>query len=213
MATLPIQFLGSFPGTRVWFLSESGSHLVQVQGDRLVVNWRKTPDSQEYPRYHTLSPQFAREAEELLAFLSEENLVQPEISQAEVGYINPIPVASLGEQRDLSRLVAPWSGHFSDAFLSHPEDTRLGLRFRIPHPTTGEPIGRLYVEVNSAVHRPLGVGGEEEVYLVQLFARGRPIGAGLEGALAFLDVGHDWVVRGFTSLTTEPMQREWGKQR
>ena len=47
---------------------------------------------------------------------------------------------------------------------------------------------------------------------VQLFARGAPIGDGLEGALAFLDLGHDWLVRAFKSLTTLEMHKEWGMQ-
>jgi len=35
---------------------------------------------------------------------------------------------------------------------------------------------------------------------------------GVEDAMAFLDVGHEWVVRGFTSVTTTSMQSKWGKE-
>ena len=210
---LSIQLMGGgFPGSRVWFLSEEGDRLVQIQADRLVLNWRRVAQDSPYPRYDRLRPEFSREAADLLAFLTDEGLGEPEMLQAEVVYTNPIPMSVLGDPPDLGRLLAPWSGQFSDAYLSSPEDARMGMRFRIPDPATGEPVGRLYVEANPAIHPASGGGPPEAVFMVQLFARGRPLGEGLDGALKFLDLGHDWVVRGFTSLTTESMHTEWGRK-
>ncbi len=206
---MSIQLTGGFPGLRVRYLSESGDRVVQVQQDRLVLNWRRTPGSEEYPRYRRLRPELETALKEFEIFLHDEGLVLPPVSQAEVTYVNPIPMAALGEQRDLGRLIAPWSGENSDAFLPMPEDARIDLRYPIPHPTTGEPVGRLYVQGAPAVHQPPGVTEAEQVYMLQLFARGRPLGTDLQGAVAFLDLGHDWVVNGFTSLTTRRMHDEW----
>lgn len=206
------QFMGGFPGTRVWYLSEAGDRLVQVQPDRLVLNWRRTAEGQPYPRYASLRPAFAQEVDELLGFLADEGLGDVSLDQAEVSYVNPVPIEALGEPRDLARLIAPWSGQFSDAFLPIPEDASLRLRFRIPDPASGEPAGRLYVEGNTAIHQSPGGQAPQEVFMLQLFARGRTLGAGLPGALAFMDVGHDWVVRGFTSLTNKTMHTEWERE-
>lgn len=210
---MAFQFVGGFPGTRAWFLSENGDRVLQVQRDRLVFNWRRTQDAESYPRYKTLRPAFAKAAEQFLAFIAEENLGPVVISQAEVTYVNPIPIAELGLPRDLARLVAPWSGVNSNGFLPPAEDIRLGLRFPISESSNAEPVGRLYIEGNSALHQSPGSTGANEVYMLQLFARGRPLGEGLLGALAFMDLGHDWVVNGFTSLTTDVMHEKWGYER
>ena len=213
LQAVPFQFVGGFPGIRVWYMSELGDQLVQVQPDRLVLNWRRIGQDQPYPRYEVLRPTFVREAQEFIGFLGDIGLGEAAITQAEVTYINPISLQELGDPLDLSRLISPWSGRFSDSFLPLPEDTGFRLRFRIPEPASGEPVGRLYVEGNPAIHQTLGGEAPEEVFMLQLFARGRPLGSGLDGALAFLDLGHDWVVRGFTSLTAEPMHSEWGRER
>jgi hypothetical protein len=46
-----------------------------------------------------------------------------------------------------------------------------------------------------------------------LTARGAPIGAGVAGALEFLDLGRRWIVRGFADLTTERMHIAWRRTR
>lgn len=61
----PLGLSGSFVGLSVgtqpnrwWFISEDDSHLVQIQHDRLVLNWRQTPTQPGYPRHHSLLPAF-----------------------------------------------------------------------------------------------------------------------------------------------------------
>ena len=60
----PLGLSGSFvglsvggPPNRWWFISEDDSHLVQLQHDRLLLNWRKSTNT-EYPRHHNLMPLF-----------------------------------------------------------------------------------------------------------------------------------------------------------
>jgi uncharacterized protein (TIGR04255 family) len=206
------QFTGSFPGPRVWYLSESGDRVIQVQPDRLILNWRRTTENEPYPRYENLIPAFREAVSDLIAFLSEEDLALPTIVQAEVTYVNPISIDALGDTRELARLITLWSGALSEEFLPTPEDVRLSIRYRIPDPGSGDPVGRLYVEGAPAFHKGVGSEKASEVFMLQIFARGKPLGDSLEGALAFLDLGHDWVVRGFTSLTTERMHEEWGRE-
>lgn len=149
---------------------------------------------------------------ELLQYMSEEGLEAPQVSGAEVTYSNVVPVLHPGESIALTSLLAPWSGTYSDDFLPEPEDGRFGVRYRIPDPSTGQPIGRLYVNGASMAQGTAGWRASEAGYVLQLFARGKPLGEGLEGALAFMDLGHEWVVRGFSSITTPSMHHEWGRQ-
>jgi hypothetical protein len=50
------------------------------------------------------------------------------------------------------------------------------------------------------------------IYLANLTARVMPNGATVDRAMKALDVGHEWVVRGFDDLTTAEMHRHWGKR-
>lgn len=61
----PLGLSGSFFGLSVgshpnrwWFISEDDSQLIQLQHDRLLLNWRKTPEETAYPRHHNLMPTF-----------------------------------------------------------------------------------------------------------------------------------------------------------
>lgn len=207
---MSFQFIGGFPGPRVWFSSKDGDRLLQVQSDRLVLNWRRTKSDDEYPHYEELRPAFVDAVANFTEFLASEGLGPVQFSQAEVTYINPISLSSLGSPPNFSKLVVPWTNEFSDDFLPNTENVHLQLSFQIVNPEDGGAIGRLYVEGNAALHQNVGEVSQSEVYMLQLFARGRPIGEGLEGALAFLDLGHDYVVNGFVSLTTEEIRKEWG---
>jgi hypothetical protein len=51
------------------------------------------------------------------------------------------------------------------------------------------------------------------MFLLTLTARGRPGSDGIPGVLQFLDVGREWIVRGFTSITTATMHKIWGRRR
>lgn len=207
---MPFQFIGSYPGPRVWFSSKGGDRLIQVQSDRLVLNWRRTKMDDEYPHYEKLRPSFVELLTTFLAHLEREGIGPVVFSQAEVNYINPIPYPALGTPANISLLVAPWSGVFSDEYLPLPEDVRLQLRFPILNPVDGNAVGRLYVECNSAFHKNVGETSQSEVYMLQLFSRGTPLGDGVDGAMAFLDLGHEYVVNGFVSLTTQEIKKVWG---
>jgi uncharacterized protein (TIGR04255 family) len=196
----------AFP--RIWYQSQDRDQLVQVQRDRVVHNWRRLAATQPYPHYDALRPRFEEDAADFFSFIAELGHEPPPIGQAEVTYVNAIPVGDSGSGELLAKLVAPWSGEMSDSFLPEPDDVALTVRYRIPGPD-GEPVGRLYITAQPS-YRQNPEGRIEELILLQLFARGAPIGSGLTGALAFLDRGHEWLVRAFKSVTTPEFHHEWG---
>ena len=77
-------------------------------------------------------PELKTALTEFETFLRDENIGSTGVPEAEVTYVNPIPMAVLGEQRDLGQLITAWSGEYSEPFLSMPEDARIDLRYRIP---------------------------------------------------------------------------------
>lgn len=208
---IPLQLIGGLQRVRTWFLTDSGDRVVQLQPDRLVLNWRKLDDGGSYPRYATLRPELTELLVDLLDFAESEQLGPGTIHQAEVTFVNPIPVASVGGG-EIGGLLEPWTGSYSDGFLPEAEDVAINLRYRVPHPDTGVPIGRLYAQASRMFRQKSGTDSPEATYLLQLFARGAPLDPTLEGALGFLDLAHDWVVRGFASLTTASMHQLWGRR-
>src|SRR6266567_4174461 len=49
--TLQIQAMLTPPMSRHWFETEDGEHLVQLQQDRILHNWRQRSPEMKYPRY------------------------------------------------------------------------------------------------------------------------------------------------------------------
>jgi hypothetical protein len=125
-----------------------------------------------------------------------------------VTYINHLESGKGWERHgQLDEALAVWSSRLSDDFLPEPEDTRFAVRYVIPD-AEGNPAGRLHVNLQPAYRRADG----KAILALELTARGRPLTGGAEGALQFLDLGHEWVVRGFTSITTTRMHEIWERR-
>jgi uncharacterized protein (TIGR04255 family) len=188
-------------------MNETGSELVQVQRDRIVHNWRRlTPDS-PYPHYEALRPAFRNDLADFQAFLDESGVGKFNPYQCELTYINPIPVnQGIDRLGAIEKLLAPWSGSFSDDFLGEPESVAVVLRFPITD-QDGRTMGRLHISAQPVQSQEDGTFA----ILLQLVARGRPYDQNIEGILKFLDLGHEWIVRGFAAVTTREMHRVWGR--
>jgi uncharacterized protein (TIGR04255 family) len=190
--------------TRLWFLTDDGQELLQVQRDWFACNWRKVTPESEYGRWPSRRAAFEKWFGELQRFIAAQDLGRVEPTQCEVTYINPIPLAELGEDRpSLSPLLQVVQDVPSE-FLKTPEQMQLAVRYLITD-DDGVPVGRLHVEAQPAIGRQ----DNRPLVILNLTARGRPEGDGGEGALKFLDRGREWVVRAFSELTTAEMQRRW----
>jgi hypothetical protein len=188
--------------------SEDGLRLIQLQRDRFILNWRKLDTDASYPSYDALRDLFETELGVFLDFASELQLGDFEPTQCELTYVNNLFAGpqwkTLG---DLSALVSVWTGRTTDASLPEPEDVRLAWQYRFDE--GGKPSGRLHAKVQSAFR----ASDRLPVILLQLLGRGAPMGSGIAGVLAFADRAHEWIVRGFTALTTERMHALWERQR
>ena len=201
------EVLESPPIARYWFLNSKGDQLIQVQHDRFLHNWRKRGSEDSYPRYESIRESFESELELFKSFLSEEGLSQPEPNQCEVTYVNHIVPNDVWKRHgQLDRVLTVLSGRYSDDFLREPEDSRLATRFQM-RDDDGTPIGRLYVSAKSGVQ----VSTDQPIIVLELTSRGQPRGEGTEGVLPFLDLAREWIVRGFTSITTPEMHEVWGR--
>jgi uncharacterized protein (TIGR04255 family) len=196
------------PMMRYWFLNEDGSRLLQIQRDRIILNWRKVPAGpQTYPRYRTLREEFVRRLGQFTDFLSSRNLGQLAITQAELNYINALPIGQGFERPgELHRALRTLASVEEGSTLSDPEEVRISQTYRVDS-EAGIPA-RCYI-----VLEPGQVAPEEPSYLLTLTIRGKPFGEGVPDAMKFLDFGHNEIVRRFTEVTTEAMHVSWGRTR
>ena len=203
-----IEMLESPPIPRYWFLNEAGTELIQVQHDRLIHNWRKAETDAKYQLYEHLRVAFKSEIERFSEFVASKILGDFTPNQCEVTYVNHIVSGKSWQAHgDLDKVLTAFQGVFSDEFLDVPEDTRLRLRFLIPD-EAGQPIGRLHAVLNSGYRN----SDDHPIFVLTLTARRAPCGDGIDGVLEFLDLGREWVVRGFASLTTPMMHKERGRK-
>jgi uncharacterized protein (TIGR04255 family) len=204
---IQFEIVSEQPPPRGWFMSEDKTQLIQLQHDRFLHNWRKVDEWDEYPRYHHLRSTFAQEYTAYLDFLKRHGLQEPVPTQCEITYVNHVTGGKAWHHHgDLSRVIAPWSGRYSDDFLGPAEDVRLVQRHVI---TVDErPVGRMHVALDPV----FGVDDGLPAFLLRLTARGIPLTSGIDGALAFFDLGRDWIVRGFASMTTPEMHRLWERR-
>lgn len=186
--------------SRLWFLDDKQAELVQLQHDRLTVNWRKAAEDAVYPRYPYLRELFVDRFGDLAAFVAEAGLGSISVTQVEINYINSIPLdgGGQGQLEMVLRNWAPIDGHH----LGEPEQARAAMVFTVPD--IGPPPVRLYVTVDPA-QRPDG----QQVMFLTLTVRGAPTDDGVDAALLFLDGAHDHVVRSFAELTPTAMHERW----
>ena len=196
----------SRPKLRCWFINEDGTQLLQVQSTAFIHNWRKQPRDTQYPRYETVRKSFVQEFEQFADFVATSDLGAIEPTLCELSYVNHIQVPDKPTHQSLGDVMALWTEPRTD-FLPAIEDAQLGARYPIYSPD-GEFLGRLNVSAKPAYLS----GTQEEILNLTLIARGRPTSPSIEGALDFLDLGHEWIVNGFADVTTQRMQEIWGRK-
>lgn len=207
-AGLQIEFTGVPTIPRCWFLDSSGTELIQVQQDRLVVNWRRGDADEPYPQFSHVRQLFAETLDTFLAFLKENQLGALKPDQCEITYIDHIEQTGVWERHgQLDRVLSFWKQMESDDLLPELEAAVIRMRFIIPG-TDHTPLGRLYVDVQPGFRRT----DRKPIFVMNSVARGRPEGEDRDDILAFFDAAHEWVRRGFLGLTSPEMQRVWRRQ-
>ena len=190
---------------RYWFISEDKTRVLQIQPDRFIGNWRKVVGDEIYPRYTgTIRPWFEREWKRYKAFVQSRNLGSLEVLQCEITYVNDIVRGQeWNEFSEALALFSYWSGGGSDGFLPLPEMLFQAASFLMP-----DKYGRLHVNTQRAIRKI----DQKEVIKFNLFARGRPDSSSDQDVMSWMDLGREWIVRGFTDLTTRKAHSLWKRR-
>lgn len=188
------------PLPRIFFINATEEQLIQVQDDRFHQNWRKLKEENTYPRYQTLYPEFKKSWEFFKSFIDESGLSTPIPDQYELTYVNQIP-QGLGWTilSDIGKVFKDFQCGRNERFLPEPETVNWRRIYGLPNK-----MGRLHVSLKMAVTKE-----SKKVMVLDLTARGF-ISELMDDWFA---VAHEWIVRGFTDLTTDKIQKEiWQKK-
>ena len=203
-----MEFQFGLPSLRYWYKARKGTEITQVQANRLLCNWVKTPQNNEYPRFHSVRDAFLEKHRIFVEFARELKLGEVVPNQCEVTYINKIELPD-GESphSQLDRIFRFWSNEYKDDQGRKVEDATVAFRY-VLHGEDGSPIGRLF-----ATARPMfrNSDGKPAIHL-DLTARGKLESPDLAGALKFFDFGHEAIVRAFASMTRDEMHTFWGRE-
>jgi uncharacterized protein (TIGR04255 family) len=209
-----VEFVAEPPLPRVWFVSQSGDELIQIQPDRFVRNWRAVPQlGNTYPRYQDrIRPHFEADYATFASFLGGEDLNSVEANQCELTYINHIvPNEYWSSHRDLAAVVRCLPADFCK-LVNYPTEAVNMASAHILNDDSGKFLGRLHIKVQSAFREPQKATEKQiPVFVLTLTARGRPTDTGVEGVMGFLDIGHKAIVNSFDQVTTTEMHKVWGK--
>jgi uncharacterized protein (TIGR04255 family) len=191
------------PDLRCWFIDATENHLLQIQRDRFHFNWKKVSGKEKYPQYETLHPRFLTEWEKFLAFLTEEGLTQPEMTQCEVTYVNHLERGKGWKSySDLDHVFTIVASSEHRKILSDLESWSFDINRVIP-----DKKGRLHINARPAVRREDGA----EIIQLTLTARGKPVANSTQSIIEWLEIGHQWIVNAFTEITTPTMHHLWGR--
>lgn len=196
--------LQDVPTSRVWFIREDETAIIQVQRDRFLHNWKKVSDDDEYPRYSRVIAMFLEKLAVLDEFLLQSGFNHTVPIQYELTYVNHVPFGSLAGIADMpGALFRDLGWDQSKRFLPYPEAFNWRASFQLP-----SKAGRLHATVRTGKRTK----DEAPVIVLDLTARGFFEQPDDSSPTEWFDLAHKWIVNGFVDLTTaEAQERLWGR--
>lgn len=200
--SIPIASLqiGYRPEIRCLFLDSKQEWRLQLQDNRFLSNWARS--ASEYPSYSATQRRFESNWHKFLSFLAKNNISKPKVKQCEVTYVNHIEAKP--DFVNLSDIFPCLSQNVEkENFLPSPEAVAMNAVYRIP-----DKLGRLHISMQPVFRQ----AEAKEVLQLLLTARVIPKSSEKKDISEALNIGHEWVVRGFADFTSEKMHKIWERR-
>ena len=200
-----LMFASGPPPQRVWYPSESGSELIQLQPDRFLFNWRRREANDSYQEYARSFPKFLEKFDGFQVFCKKYGLGKPKPNLCEVTYVNHIEPKDGESAIELfGELFTGLSWESADGQTRIPENATFNRVYVIKHDE--KKVGRLYAEATIAFQQ----GDKEDRGFVLLKMTGRviPPSDDRDGLSQSLQIAHDQVVCGFANITNLQIQND-----
>jgi uncharacterized protein (TIGR04255 family) len=196
---MSVELLTVPPLRRVFMVTEDDRYVLQLQQDAFIHNWRKIKDTDEYPHFDAARDKFKKKFAEFQNFLTNNELGPVNGTRYEVTYVNHIPGDDMAETLSHYIEVLKIQPANVRKLLPTPRSLNTDLWFNL-----SDDQGRLRVSIKQGT-RP---SDKKEVLQVELIARGAAK-ADFSNMDNWLEVAHEWIVKGFTEITTTEAQKQW----
>ena len=203
LSGVSLTFSNEPPPPRFFFSDDN--HLVQLQSDWFAYNWRKTPNNPTYEHYEAGRDRFETYLSHLQEFIRSQFSTQLLTAQAEVTYVNRIPSADCHDHDGPLGLLLQDIQPSKGEYLPRPHYANASWGYDMQ---AAEILGRLHITVRTDVDP----NTTEPRVILSLTVRGSPPSSDISGVLKFLDCGREWIVSGFTDLTTPTMHERWSRR-
>ena len=195
-----------FPGMqspRTLIIRSDGERMIQIQDSRFILNWKKQSD--DYPSYDALVPEFRTLLHTFESFAAEGHLGELAYNQWEVVYVDQFKKGEMWESaRDWGKIFPGLSMppvSINQVPRTNDETMSADWRFSL----AGQ-LGRLYISLKQVRIPP----SNDEVLNITFVARG-PVTASQSWEQG-LDNGHDAITAMFLSITSAQAQESWKKR-
>ena len=190
---------------RVWFETEDGTALIQVQRDRFIYNWKRVRREDVYPHYENVIAQFKNCLTRFEEFLSNNELGEIKPLQYELTYVNHIPQGQgWNRPNDVAMVFPDLSWRNSEKrFLKELEGLNVQMSFRLPNKQ-----GRLHASFRHGIRQP-----DQPILLLDLTCRGIGQDRSRAEMWNWFNLAHEWIVCAFEDLTSAQIQKSiWGRK-
>lgn len=196
LPTAGLKFLTSPELPRVWYEGKDPAFILQIQPDRMLVNWRKRSDSKtEYPHFDFLFKRFTDEWEKFTKFCSSEKIGTPVIAGFDLTYINHFVQ---GKDWNTPQDLAHYFSHL-DCLKHFPDAKVFGLDIAYPV--------RNFL-VRTSIKRGSLVQERKDVFIVELGISN--MSTPVNSFKDFASSANDILVNEFLRVTTKEAHSRWG---
>lgn len=186
---------GSMP-SRIWLLSPEGHDLLQVQQDRIILNWRRLGSSVSYPGHQALLDTIRLRWDELEERLSALNLPTPVPTLVEWTYVNHL------DQEILSRRGLTFFNDTLDELPGEPNSFAFEITRRV---SVGDHSGFMAVVGALSPAPP-----ESRVFALTITTKLPLDSQDPQNALDLLLHAHELSRAGFDKVTSSDARTSWG---
>jgi len=185
---------------RMWFISNDNTRIIQLQGNRFLLNWRRFPrtSNDPYPRFPGVYGDFSQLYTQFQQFVRRRGLGSVEPVQYEMTYVNYVE-SVIGA--DSAPALPDFAWRVGDQrYLPPPLAFDWQTSFLVP-----DVPGRMHVRI-----RP-PADGEADAAVLEITVRGRG-GASKQSQDRWFNGAHEVAVLGFQDLTSEAIRQKWGQE-
>lgn len=191
----------NMPG-RIMFVHKNRDMLLQIQGTRFLLNWRKS--DKEYPSYDRLKADFQRLYGLFEGFCKNHKVGELLINQWELTYVDSFPKNQLWKSPNQWGQILP--GIFAKLLPTDDLSLRLDQRAAQWSFEITPERGRLHLNAHSAMI----AGSLQETLLLTMTARGPVSKKDKSSHQQGLDLGHETILKAFKRLVDPDLIQAWG---